>query len=209
MPQPVTPSTQPPKNHTPEERHRIRVMTAIRDFSNDLAKLAERLVFRFRSTEAAGAIQEYVESIGDIRTLAEARDILGEILESPSGSIKPLQLDTLIRAAMQSLFNAADRGDGMRWPTELMRMQSFVASMFDPYAATRLDLRELKLQGGTRGLFIELGPVVQLPLPPPQSPAASHSNSVARSSLPATSRRVTPSRSGKVQQPTGAQAMTA
>ena len=208
MPQPVTPSTQPPKNHTPEERHRIRVMTAIRDFSNDLAMLAERLVFRFRSTEAAEAIQEYVEAIGDIRTLAGARDILGEILESPTGSIKPLQLDTLIRAAMQSLFNAADIGDGMRWPTELVRMQSYMASMCDPYAATRLDLRELKLQGGTRGLFIELGPVVPLP-PPPQSPAASHSNSVARSSLPATSRRVTPSRSGKVQQPTGAQAMTA
>jgi len=208
MPQPVTPSTQPPKNHTPEERHRIRVMTAIRDFSNDLAMLAERLVFRFRSTEAAEAIQEYVEAIGDIRTLAGARDILGEILESPTGSIKPLQLDTLIRAAMQSLFNAADIGDGMRWPTELVRMQTYMASMCDPYAATRLDLRELKLQGGTRGLFIELGPVVPLP-PVPQSPAASHSNSVARSSLPATSRRVTPSRSGKVQHPTGAQAMTA
>lgn len=192
---------------------------AIREFLGQLDKLADYLVFRFKSTESAGTIREYFDAIGELVTPvnpADARDILGEILESKRGAIKPPHLETLLRAAMQALFNAMDEGegDGLRWPRELMLARSMAARMFDPYAAAHLDMRTIKLPSGDLAMWIEIGPEVALPtvsLPQlqPQSPAASHSNSVGRAASPATSRRVTPSSSGKVRHATGAAAMMA
>lgn len=199
-PTPTRPSTVPP---TPGERHRQRVMQALRTFSQQLETLAERITFKFRSTESAQAIAEYVEMMGDIRTPADARDRLGEILESQRGLIKPPQLEQSIRAAMQALFNAMDQGDGMTWPRELMRLQTIVSQMSDPYAAARLDLCSLRLANGAPGMYIELGPDVAIP----QSPAANHSNSVGVMPSPATSRSVTASRARNVATRTGSQSM--
>lgn len=211
--QPATPSktpTRPPEQPlTPEQRHRRRVMSALRAFCESLSKLAERLTFRFRSTEAAQAIREYVEQIGEIRTPAEARDILGEILESPRGAIKPPQLDQSIRAALQALFNAMDIGAGIQWPRELMTLQSILAAMADPYAAARLDLCTLQLASGASAIYVELGPDVAIPRPQPQSPAANHSNSVGVTPSPATSRSVTASRSRNVPVKIGSQSTIA
>jgi hypothetical protein len=186
-------------------------MTVLREFSGQLERLADYLVFRFKSTESATAIREYLEGIGDIVTPADARDILGEILESKRGAIKPPHLEALLRAAMQSLFNAMDEGDGLRWPGELMLARAMAARMFDPYTAIHLDMRTIKLPSGEVAMWIEIGPEVAVALPPGprQSPAAIHSNSVARVSSPAISRRVTASPSGKVKQTIGAAAMTA
>ena len=203
MPQQTPPLIQNPIQ-TPAARHRQRVMSALCTFAGRLTQLADYLVFRFRSTEAAQTIREYVEQIGDIVTPADARDILGEILQSERGAIKPPQLDQLIRSAIQALFNAMDMGDGLTWPLELMTAQALTNRMFDPYAAARMDLHSFKSPNG-RGLYIELGPNVL----PPQLPAASHSNSVGVTPSPATSRRVTASRSGKVKTTSGDAAMTA
>lgn len=210
MPQASTAHTQPPPSRhvaapTPEQRHRKRVMEALRVFSTTLDVIAQRLVFRFRSTEAAQAIREYLEQIGDIRSPAEARDILGEILESPRGAIRPPQLDQLIRAAMQALFNAMDAGTGLLWPRELMTVRELTAQMHDPYAAAKLDLSTLRLASGASAIYIELGPDVAIP----QSPAAIHSNSVAVMPSPATSRSVTASRARKVPTKTGSQSTAA
>lgn len=182
-------------------------MLALRAFAENLSKLADRLTFRFRSTEAAQAIREYVEQIGEIRTPAEARDILGEILESPRGAIKPPQLDQSIRAGLQALFNAMDRGAGMEWPRELMALSAVMAAMNDPYAAARLDLCTLQLASGATAMYIELGPDVAIPRV--QSPAANHSNSVGVTPSPATSRSVTASRSRNVAVKTGSQSTMA
>lgn len=192
---------------------------AIREFLDQLDRLAEYLVFRFKSTESAETIREYFDAIGDLQmpvSPADARDILGEILESKRGAIKPPHLETLLRAAMQALFNAMDEGDGLRWPGELMLARAMAARMFDPYAAAHLDMRTVKLPSGDIAMWIEIGPEVALPsIPAPQlqleaqSPAASHSNSLGKSASPATSRRVTASPSGKVRQATGAAAMMA
>ena len=181
---------------------------AILEFCNQLEKLADYLVFRFKSTESATAIREYIESIGDLSTPvnpAEARDILGEILESKRGAIKPPQLEILLRAAMQSLFNAMDEGDGLRWPGELILARAMIVRMFDPYAAAHLDMKTVRLPSGEVAMWIEIGPEVALPSAPapapqlqPQSPAASHSNSVGVTPSLATSRRVTASKSRNV-----------
>lgn len=202
-----TPTRPPEAPLTPEQRHRRRVMHALRAFAESLSKLAERLTFRFRSTEAAQAIREYVEQIGEIRTPAEARDILGEILESPRGAIKPPQLDQSIRAALQALFNAMDAGNGMQWPRELMTLAAVMGAMNDPYAAARLDLCTLQLASGASAIYVELGPDVAIPRP--QSPAANHSNSVGVTPSPATSRSVTASRSRNVPLKIGSQSTMA
>lgn len=173
-------------------RHPRRVIAAIFDFRNQLELVAKMIVFRYRSTEAAETIREYVAEIDEIMTLADARDRLGEILESPLGAIKPPQLDQKIRGAMQALFNATDPGDGIKWPAELMLARQLGAAMFDPYNAARLDLR--RIPGG--GVIVELGRSVQ-------SPAANHSNSVGVVPSPATSRSVTPSRARNVPTKTG------
>lgn len=188
---------------------------AIREFCEQLDRMADYLVFRFKSTESAEAIREYFDAIGSLSTPvnpAEARDILGEILESKRGAIKPPQLEALLRASIQALFNAMDEGNGLRWPGELMLARAMAARMFDPYAAAHLDMRTIKLPSGEVAMWIEIGPEVALPampLPQVQSPAASHSNSLGRAASPAISRRVTPSPSGKVKQATGAAAMMA
>lgn len=187
------PQSQVTLSSTPNPRHRQRAMAALLHFRNRLEKVAEMIVFRYRSTEAGQTIAEYIESIDEIRTLEDGRDRLGEILESPLGAIKPPQLDQKIRGAIQALFNAMDPGDHLQWPAELMLANHLAAGMFDPYNAARLDLR--RIPGG--GVIVELGRSVQ-------SPAASHSNSVAVTPSPATSRSVTPSRSRKLPQYTGA-----
>lgn len=173
-------------------RHRQRVMAALLSFRNLLELVAKMIVFRYRSTEAGETIAEYIEAIDEIRTLADARDRLGEILESPLGAIKPPQLDQKIRGTMQALFNAMDPGDGLRWPEQLILARQLAAGMVDPYSAARLDLR--RIPGG--GVIVELGRSVQ-------SPAASHSNSVGVTPSLATSRSVTASRSRNVPQKTG------
>ena len=203
----------PPQNshhHNPPltDRHRARVMAALGKFCRRLETLAHLLVFRFRSTEAAETISEYIESINECRTPPDARDRLGEILQSPIGSIKPPQLDQFIRAGLQALFNAMDAADGVAWPRELMIAHDMGERMLDPYACASMDLHELRLSSGARAIYIEIGPDVPIPRVA-QSPAASHSNSVGVTPSPAISRRVTASRVGKVPTKIGAAATMA
>lgn len=201
MPQPQTLTAPPrpqPRTLTEEERHRKRVMGALSQFLGALERTAQMLDYRYRSSESSGTVREYLEMIADVRSPASARDRLGEILESPRGSIKPPQLDLVIRNVVRALFNAMDRGDGLRWPSDLLTAHQYMREMFDPYAAARVQLR----RGSSGTIVIVLGEEVQ-------SPAASHSNSVAVTPSPATSRRVSASRSGKAKHATGAAATMA
>ena len=188
----------PHQTPQPNPRHRQRVMAALLHFRNDLERVSRMIVFRYRSTESAETITEYIEAIDEIASPADARDRLGEILESPRGAIKPPQLEQQIRGALQALFNAMDPAAGLQWPGELMLVQRLRAEMFDPYGAAKLDLR--RIPGG--GMIVELGRLVQ-------SPAANHSNSVAVAASPATSRSVTASKSRKVRTSAGSQSMIA
>ena len=135
--------------------------------------------------------------IETIRSPGEALDVLGEIMEGHvPGAIRPPQLDAMISETIAAIFAAASPGDHTAWPGHLLRAVLLQRRMFDPYASASADIT--KMPSGT--MVISLCDHV---------PIASQANSVSRSALPATSRSVTRSSSGKDSTASGAQAMMA
>ena len=189
---------EPPKpTLTNDQRHRARVMLALRRFAVTLEKVAEMVVFRFRSTEAGDTLHAHRRMVETIRSPAQALDVLGELMEGQvRGAIRPPQLDALVTETIAALFAGASAGDHTLWPAHLLRAALLQRKMFDPYESAGAELT--KLATGT--YVIALCDHV---------PMASQANSVARSALPATSKRVTRSPAGKDSTATGSQAMMA
>lgn len=177
---------------TPCPRHRRRYMGALGRLCHHLRKLAEMLQHRYRSEEVAETLAAHLDMIEECRTPADARDVLGQLIEERvPGAIKPPQLEVRINAAIAAMFAAALQDSD--WPALLIEVADQTAAMFDPYDAAANDIGRLP----TGSYVIVIGEV-------PQgarmvSPAASQPNSLASSSLPPkTSARTRRSPSGKV-----------
>lgn len=177
------------------QRHRQRVLGALGRLCRTFEALAQRLVFRFRSDEAGDTLDAHRALLEEVKTVGQARDVLGEILEEwIHGTIRPPQLEAQVHSAITSIFAAADPADPSAWPGHLLRAAEVQRLMFDPYGHDSAHIERLP----TGTYLITLG----------QVPTASHSNSEAVSALPATSRRVTRSSSRKVLTSTESQSIT-
>ncbi|WP_298625102.1 hypothetical protein [uncultured Zoogloea sp.] len=178
-------------------RHRVRMMRALRRLAVALEQLAEMVEFRFRSTEAGAVLRAHLEMIESIRSPAEARDILGELIEGHvAGAVRPPQLDSMLTETLTAMFEAADCADEQAWPAALLRAATLQSRMFDPYESAGAAITRLP----TGTYVIALCDHV---------PMASQLNSVATSAEPETSRRVTRSSALKVSTANGSQSMTA
>lgn len=166
-------------------------MHALGSTCDSLQKVAAMLRHRYRSEEAAETIEASLEMLLDCRSPADARDVLGQIIqERVVGTIKPPQLEVRIHAAISALFAASlPESD---WPASLIEVSAQVAGMMDPYDAARGDVTRLP----TGAYVIVIGEAYQGEA---LSPAASHSNVVDSPSLPpVSSKRVRRSPAGKV-----------
>ena len=162
-----------------------------------LQQLAQMVEFRFRSLEAGTVLRAHLEMIESIRSPAEARDILGELIEGHvSGAVRPPQLDSMLTETLTAMFEAADHRDEQAWPAALLRASTMQARMFDPYESASASLTRLP----TGTYVIALCDHV---------PMASQANSVSTLADPATSRSVTRSSALNVSTENGSQSMTA
>lgn len=170
-----------------------------------LNRVADLLRGRYRSHEAADALDLHLETLGECRSPEDLRDRLGEILEAQGTSvIKPPQFAAWVESAFRSLFygcdpDATDSAGAPRWPAHLLAVADRCRMMLDPYAAATCDLA--RLPTGTYLISLE-------PADGAQSPAASNSKSVVALPSPATSTKVAKSPSGKVRTSAGATAQT-
>jgi len=184
-------TTREPEAPTLQRRHRQRFMHALGSACDSLQKVAAMLRHRYRSEEAAETIEASLEMLLDCRSPADARDVLGQIIqERVVGTIKPPQLEVRIHTAISALFDAS--APDSDWPASLITASEQVAGMMDPYDSARGDVTRLP----TGAYVIVIGEAYQGGA---LMPAASHSNVVAADSLPpVSSKRVRQSPSGKV-----------
>lgn len=188
-------------------RHRKRVMRVSERLFETLTRVAELLRNRYRSHEAADALELHQETLGECRSPADLREEIGEILETHGASrIKPPQLAVQIETALRHLFaacdpDASDSAGVPIWPVHLLAVADLCGQMLDPYAAATCDLARLP----TGTYLISLVPVLDAP---PQLPAASNSKSVVPLASFETSTSVAKSSSGKVKRSAGAAATT-
>ncbi len=199
-----TPPRRQPDAPTPHpQRHRVRVMRASAALFETLTRVADLLRGRYRSHEAADALDLHLETLGECRSPADLRDRLGEILEAQGTSvIKPPQFAAWVESAFRSLFyacdpDARDSASAPCWPAHLLAVADRCRMMLDPYAAATCDLA--RLPTGTYLISLE---------PADQSPAASNSKSVVALPSPATSTKVAKSPSGNVKTSAGAAVQT-
>lgn len=182
---------------TPTERHRQRYMAALGRFVKHMSALSRMIRHRYRSDEASETIDAHLSMIEDIRGVASARDILGQIIEERVlGTIKPPQLELRVDAAIKALFAAAQIEND--WPALLIEVTEQVAGMADPYDSARGDITRMP----TGSYLVIVGYSAAMP-------TASHSNSLASLALPETSSKVTRSSRGKLSRHSGSAAMTA
>lgn len=166
-------------------------MHALGKFAQSLQALARMVQHRYRSDEAAETLAAHIEMIEEVRSPADARDVLGQLIEERvPGTIKPPQLEVRVNTAIQALFEAAlETSD---WPALLIRVAEQTAAMFDPYDSAGNDIARLP----TGSYVIVIGEAHG----GSTVPAASHSNSLASPSLPPMiSARTNRPSSGKVQ----------
>lgn len=180
-----------PEAPTLQRRYRQRFMHALGASCNSLQKVAAMLRHRYRSEEAAETIEASLEMLLDCRSPADARDVLGQIIEERVvGTIKPPQLEVRIHTAISALFDASLQASD--WPASLIVVAEQVAGMMDPYDAARGDVTRLP----TGAYVIVIGEAYQGGA---LMPAASHSNVVASpSEPPMMSKRTRRSSAGKV-----------
>ena len=172
-------------------------MRALRRLAVGLQQLADMVEFRFRSLEAGTVLRAHLEMIESIRSPAEARDILGELIEGHvAGAVRPPQLDSMLTETLRAMFEAADHRDEQAWPAALLRAATMQSRMFNPYESASASLTRLP----TGTYVIALCDHV---------PMASQANVVSVSADPETSRSVTRSVSRKVSTANGSQSMTA
>ena len=172
-------------------------MRALRRLAVGLQQLADMVEFRFRSLEAGTVLRAHLEMIESIRSPAEARDILGELIEGHvAGAVRPPQLDSMLTETLRAMFEASDPSDEQAWPAAMLRASTLQTRMFDPYESASAELTRLP----TGTYVIALCDHV---------PMASQANVVSVSADPETSRSVTRSAARKVSTANGSQSMTA
>lgn len=188
---------------TPCPRHRRRYMGALGRLCNSLRQLATMLQHRYRSEEVAETLAAHLDMIEECRNPADARDVLGQIIEERvPGTIKPPQLEVRLNAAIKAMFDAALQTAD--WPALLIEVADQTCAMFDPYDSAAGDIGRLP----TGSYVIVIG---ELPYGGKTvSPAASQLNSLASLSLPPqTSAKTRRSPSGKVPKNTAETGTTA